>query len=132
MREVPTSPFRRTCGKMTEFKKDPLRSQARRDIIRALGDKEISNKPELVDITKLSPLTINSIIREFRNYKIVTCHAGGMYALSGEGKEVYLQLLSDKKYRKKEYDRKVRDTWSESEVVIRRTIYIDEEEPVEK
>lgn len=116
---------------MTEYKKDPLRSQARRDIIRALGDKEISNKPELVDITKLSPLTINAIIREFRNYKIVTCHAGGMYALSGEGKEVYLQLLSDKKYRKKEYDRKVRETWGESEVVIRRTIYIDEDEQAE-
>ncbi len=126
-----TLSLRRTCGKMTEYKKDPLRSQARRDIIRALGDKEISNKLELVDITKLSPLTINAIIREFRNYKIVTCHAGGMYALSGEGKEVYLQLLSDKKYRKKEYDRKARETWSESEVVIRRTIYIDEEEPVE-
>ncbi|MHA1155338.1 MAG: hypothetical protein ACTSQK_04445 [Candidatus Heimdallarchaeota archaeon] len=117
---------------MTEYKKDPLRSQARRDIIRALGDKEISNKPELVVITKLSPLTINAILREFRNYKIITCHAGGMYALSGEGREVYLQLLSDKKYRKKEYDRKIRNTWSESEVVIRRTIYIDEEEDEEE
>ncbi|MHA1558137.1 MAG: hypothetical protein ACTSPM_14555 [Candidatus Heimdallarchaeota archaeon] len=101
-------------------------------IIRALGDKEISNKPELVVITKLSPLTINAILREFRNYKIITCHAGGMYALSGEGREVYLQLLSDKKYRKKEYDRKIRNTWSESEVVIRRTIYIDEEEDEEE
>ena len=113
---------------MSEYKKDPLRSQARRDVIRALGDKEISNKPELVEITNLSPLTINAIIREFRNYKIITCHAGGMYALSGEGREVYLQLLSDRKYRKKEYDRKHRDTWSESKVVERRTIYIEEEE----
>jgi len=116
---------------MSEYKKDPLRSQARRDVIRALGDKEISNKPELVEITNLSPLTINAIIREFRNYKIITCHAGGMYALSGEGREVYLQLLSDRKYRKKEYDRKHRDTWSESKVVERRTVYIDEEEEVE-
>ena len=120
--------MRRTCGNMNEYKKDQLRSQARRDVIRVLGDKEISNKPELVELTKLSPLTINAIIREFRNYKIITCHAGGMYALSGEGREIYLQLLSDKKYRKKEYDRKYRDTWSESEVVERRTIIIDEED----
>lgn len=112
---------------MREFKKDPLRSQARRDIIRVLGENEIANKIELVELTSLSPLTINAILREFRNYKIITCHAGGMYALSGEGREFYIQLLTDKKYRKREYDRKMRETWSESEVIERRTIIIDDE-----
>ena len=119
---------------MREYKKDPLRSQARRDIIRALGEKDIANKKELVEITNLSPLTINAILREFRNYQIITCHAGGLYALSGEGREFYLQLLSDKKYRKREYERRMSSAWSEPEVVHRRTIYIgeDEEETTEE
>lgn len=100
---------------MTDYKKDPLRSQARRDVLRAIGDNDIINKFEIVKLTDLSPLTINSILREFRNYKIVTCHAGGMYALSGEGREVYIQLLSDKKYRKKEYERSLKSMWQEEE-----------------
>ena len=113
---------------MKEFKKDPLRSRARRDVIRAIGDNEIVNKGELAELTKLSPLTINAIIREFRNYKLVTCHAGGLYALSGEGKEFYIQLLSDKRYRKRDYERRMKEKCSESEISIKRTIYIDENE----
>lgn len=117
---------------MKEYKKDPLRSQARRDVIKAIGDNDIINKNELVEITKLSPLTVNAIIREFRNYQIVTCHAGGMYALSGEGREFYIQLLSDRKYRKKDYDRRMKETWSETEVTVKKTIYINEEDDPSK
>ncbi|HUT79587.1 MAG TPA: hypothetical protein VMZ29_00170 [Candidatus Bathyarchaeia archaeon] len=113
---------------MTDYKKDPIRSQARRDVLKAIGDKEIINKFEIVEETALSPLTINSILREFRNYKIITCHAGGMYALSGEGREFYFQILNDKKYRKKDYDRRVAELSEEENRVIH-TIYIDEEEP---
>ncbi|NHJ38971.1 MAG: hypothetical protein FK731_02985 [Asgard group archaeon] len=100
---------------MTIYKRDPLRSQARRDVLKAIGDNEIINKYEIVEITKLSPLTINSILREFRNYKIVTCHSGGMYALSGEGKEVYFQLLSDKNYLKKEYERRIQKLYDDED-----------------
>lgn len=116
---------------MTEYKKDPLRSQARRDVIKAIGDNDIINKYEIVSITELSPLTINSILREFRNYKIVTCHAGGMYALSGEGREVYSQLLTDRKYQRRIYERKAKEYAAEEERVIH-TIYIDEEDKSEK
>ena len=119
---------------MTNYKRDPLRSQARRDVLKAIGDNEILNKYEIVKITNLSPLTINSILREFRNYKIITCHSGGLYALSGEGKEVYYQLLNNKAYLKKAYERRVQqmyDTDEEEERVIH-TIYIDEEEDEEK
>ena len=114
---------------MTEYKRDPLRSQARRDVLKAIGDNEIINKLEIVKLTELSPLTINSILREFRNYKIVTCHAGGLYALSGEGREVYIQMLSDKRYRKKEYERRMKKMWSkENEVRNIRTIVLDDDE----
>ena len=112
---------------MTEYKKDPLRSQARRDVLKAIGDTEIINKYEIVDLTELSPLTINSILREFRNHKIVTCHAGGMYALSGEGREVYVQLLNDKKYQRKAYERRAKKTTNPEERIIH-TIYIDQDE----
>ncbi|NHK29781.1 MAG: hypothetical protein FK730_00420 [Asgard group archaeon] len=112
---------------MTTYKRDPLRSQARRDVLKAIGDNEIINKFEIVDITSLSPLTINSILREFRNYKIVTCHSGGMYALSGEGKEVYYQLLSDKRYIKKEYDRRMKKQYEKDNERVVHTIYLDEE-----
>jgi hypothetical protein len=114
---------------MTTYKRDPLRSQARRDVLKAIGDNEIINKYEIVELTNLSPLTINSILREFRNYKIVTCHSGGMYALSGEGKEVYFQLLSDKRYLKKEYDRRIKRLYekdNENKNIVH-TIYLDEE-----
>jgi predicted methyltransferase len=114
---------------MTTYKRDPLRSQARRDVLKAIGDNEIINKYEIVELTNLSPLTINSILREFRNYKIVKCHSGGMYALSGEGKEVYFQLLSDKRYLKKEYDRRIERLYkkdNENKNIVH-TIYIDEE-----
>ena len=117
---------------MKEFKKDPLRSQARRDVIRAIGDNDIVNKGEIAELTSLSPLTINAIIREFRNYKLVTCHAGGLYALSGEGKEFYIQLLSDKRYRKKDYDKRMKEQWNGSEITIKRTIYIDDDEEEDK
>ncbi|MHA1213432.1 MAG: hypothetical protein ACTSSH_13360 [Candidatus Heimdallarchaeota archaeon] len=115
---------------MTDYKKDPLRSQARRDVIKVIGDKEIVNKFEIVKITNLSPLTINSILREFRNYKIITCHAGGLYALSGDGQEVYLQLLTDKTYRKKEYNQRIKSIPDNEEPIVH-TIYIDEDEPSE-
>jgi len=118
-----------SCRKMTEYKRDPLRSQARRDILKAIGDNEIINKHEIVKLTDLSPLTINSILREFRNYKIITCHAGGLYALSGEGREVYIQMLNDKRYKKKEYERRMKKTWSkENEVRKIHTLVIDEDE----
>ncbi|MBN1328820.1 MAG: hypothetical protein JXA54_05045 [Candidatus Heimdallarchaeota archaeon] len=116
---------------MTDYKKDPIRSQARRDVLKAIGDKDIINKFEIVEETDLSPLTINSILREFRNYKIITCHAGGMYALSGEGREFYTQLLNDKKYRKRDYDRRLTEVSEEDERIIH-TIYIDEDEPPKK
>ena len=118
-----------SCRKMTEYKRDPLRSQARRDILKAIGDNEIINKLEIVELTDLSPLTINSILREFRNYKIVTCHAGGLYALSGEGREVYIQMLNDKRYQKKEYERRVKKTWTKkNEVRNIRYIVIEEDD----
>ena len=118
---------------MTEYKRDPLRSQARRDVLRAIGDNDIINKLEIVRLTDLSPLTINSILREFRNYKIVTCHAGGLYALSGKGREVYIQMLNDKRYQKKDYERRMKKTWSqENEVRNIRTIVIDDEDSSEK
>ena len=118
-----------SCQKMTEYKRDPLRSQARRDILKAIGDNEIINKLEIVELTDLSPLTINSILREFRNYKIVTCHAGGLYALSGEGREVYIQMLNDKRYQKKEYERRVKKTWTKkNEVRNIRYIVIEEDD----
>ncbi|NHJ46949.1 MAG: hypothetical protein FK733_04095 [Asgard group archaeon] len=115
---------------MTNYKRDPLRSQARRDVLKAIGDNDILNKYEIVKITNLSPLTINSILREFRNYKIITCHSGGMYALSGEGKEVYFQLLNNKSYLKKAYDRRVKQMYEseEKEERVIHTIYIDEDE----
>ncbi|MEA2070563.1 MAG: hypothetical protein U9O98_04660 [Asgard group archaeon] len=81
---------------MREYKGNPLRSQARRDILKAIGDNEIVNKNQIVEITDLSPLTIDSILREFRNYKLVFCHIGGMYTLSGEGEQYYLQLRKNK------------------------------------
>ncbi|MFW9924280.1 MAG: hypothetical protein ACFFDW_13430 [Candidatus Thorarchaeota archaeon] len=112
---------------MKEFKKDPLRSQARRDIIKALGESEIINKMQLVEITNLSPLTINAILREFRNYHIVTCHAGGMYALSGEGRECYFQLLSDKRFRKKEFERRSKEMSNDNENNIKKSIIIEED-----
>ncbi len=118
-----------SCRKMTEYKRDPLRSQARRDVLKAIGDNEIINKLEIVRLTDLSPLTINSILREFRNYKIVTCHAGGMYALSGEGREVYIQMLNDKKYQKKEYERRLEKSWNtDSEIRNIRSVIIEEEQ----
>lgn len=112
---------------MKEFKKDPLRSQARRDIIRALGENEIINKLQIAEMTNLSPLTINAILREFRNYHIVTCHAGGMYALSGEGKEFYFQLLSDKRFRKKEFERRTKEFSEENEISTKKSIIIEED-----
>jgi len=122
-----------SCRKMTEYKRDPLRSQARRDVLKAIGDNEIINKLEIVRLTDLSPLTINSILREFRNYKIVTCHAGGLYALSGEGREVYIQMLNDKKYQKKEYERRIKKSWkTENEVRNIRTIVIDDDKEVDE
>lgn len=111
---------------MREYKKDPLRSRARRDIIRALGEKEIINKIEIVSLTDLSPLTVNSILREFRNYKIITCHAGGLYALSGEGREFYIQLMNDKKYRKMAYNERMKEVWDKQERE-RKSIYINED-----
>lgn len=118
-----------SCQKMTDYKRDPLRSQARRDILKAIGDNEIINKLEIVKLTDLSPLTINSILREFRNYKIVTCHAGGLYALSGEGTEVYIQMLNDKRYQKREYERRMKKTWSkENEVRNIRSFVIEEKD----
>jgi hypothetical protein len=115
---------------MSNYKRDPLRSQARRDVLKAIGDNEILNKYEIVKITNLSPLTINTILREFRNYKIVTCHSGGLYALSGEGKEVYYQLLNDKRYLKKAYERRIQQMHEkeEEEPRVVHTIYIDEDE----
>ncbi len=90
---------------------------------------EIINKLEIVKLTDLSPLTINSILREFRNYKIITCHAGGLYALSGEGREVYIQMLNDKRYKKKEYERRMKKTWSkENEVRNIRSFVIEEDD----
>ncbi|MHA1743972.1 MAG: hypothetical protein ACTSXO_06965 [Candidatus Heimdallarchaeota archaeon] len=116
---------------MREYKKDPLRSQARRDILKVIGDHDLVNKYEIVERTSLSPLTINNILREFRHYQIITCHAGGMYALSGEGREIYLQMLNDKKYQKKEYNRRMKaKKTDEPEERVIRTIFIDEEEPV--
>jgi predicted methyltransferase len=112
---------------MTEYKKDPLRSRARRDVLRAIGENEIINKLEIVQLTDLSPLTINSILREFRNYKIVTCHAGGLYALSGEGREIYVQLLNDNKYKKQDYNNRFSSRDNEEEERVIHTIYIDEE-----
>jgi len=118
---------------MREYKKDPLRSQARRDVLKAIGDHDIINKYEIVQLTSLSPMTISNILREFRNYQIITCHAGGMYALSGEGREIYLQMLNDKKYRKKEYSRKLKASRKgEPEERVIRTIYINEDEPTKK
>lgn len=116
---------------MREYKKDPLRSRARRDIIRALGEKEIINKVEIVSLTDLSPLTVNSILREFRNYKIITCHAGGMYALSGEGREFYIQLMNDKKYRKMAYDERMKSEWDKQDQE-RRTINISDDNKEEE
>ncbi len=114
---------------MTDYKRDPIRSQARRDVLRAIGDNDIINKFEIVELTDLSPLTINSILREFRNYKIITCHAGVMYSLSGEGREVYIQLLRDKKYRKKEYERRMKSMWQEEENTENtRLIIIDDDD----
>ncbi|MHA1124145.1 MAG: hypothetical protein ACTSO7_00550 [Candidatus Heimdallarchaeota archaeon] len=110
---------------MREYKKDPLRSRARRDIIRALGEKEIINRLEIVSLTDLSPLTVNSILREFRNYKIITCHAGGLYALSGEGRECYIQLMNDKKYRKLAYEERMKAEWAKQENE-RKSIYIED------
>lgn len=112
---------------MREYKKDPLRSRARRDIIRALGEKEIINRVEIVNLTDLSPLTVNSILREFRNYKIITCHAGGLYALSGEGREYFIQLMNDKKYRKLAYDERMKAQWNKEER-IRKTIEIKDDD----
>jgi hypothetical protein len=118
-----------SCRKMTDYKRDPLRSQARRDILKAIGDSDIINKLEIVKLTDLSPLTINSILREFRNYKIVTCHAGGLYALSGEGREVYIQMINDKRFRKNEYERRMKKTWSkDNEVRNIQTLVIEEDE----
>ncbi|MBK5113994.1 MAG: hypothetical protein KGD59_09840 [Candidatus Heimdallarchaeota archaeon] len=114
---------------MTDYKRDPLRSQARRDVLKAIGDSDIINKLEIVKLTDLSPLTINSILREFRNYKIVTCHAGGLYALSGEGREVYIQMINDKRFRKNEYERRMKKTWSkDNEVRNIQTLVIEEDE----
>lgn len=118
-----------SCRKMTDYKRDPLRSQARRDVLKAIGDSDIINKLEIVKLTDLSPLTINSILREFRNYKIVTCHAGGLYALSGEGREVYIQMINDKRFRKNEYERRMKKTWSkDNEVRNIQTLVIEEDE----
>ena len=122
---------------MKEYKKDPLRSQARRDIIKVLGEKDIVNKSELAELTNLSPLTINAILREFRNYKIITCHIGGLYTLSGEGREFYIQLLSDKRFRKRDYELRIKGKWNQDEPIIKHTIIFDdkltkEEEEEEK
>jgi len=113
---------------LTEYKRDPLRSQARRDILKALGEHEILNKPQIVEITDLSPLTINSILREFRNYKIVTCHAGGLYALSGEGRDVYHQLLNDKRFQRKLYEKRLSENSPNEEPRVIHTIIIDDSE----
>ncbi len=116
---------------MREYKKDPLRSRARREIIRCLGEKEIINKIEIVSLTDLSPLTVNSILREFRNYKIITCHAGGLYALSGEGREFFIQLMNDKKYRKMAYNERMKSVWDKQERE-RKSIYITDEDDDDK
>jgi hypothetical protein len=113
---------------MREYKGNPVRSQARKDVLCAIGDYEIVNKNQIVKITQLSPLTINNILREFRNHKMVTCHAGGMYALSGEGKRYYYEIIEDKSYRKKDYEKRLKELgYDEESEKIKRTIIIDEE-----
>lgn len=114
---------------MTGIKRNPIRSFARKLVLKTIGDKEIINKNEIVEVTKLSPLTINSILREFRNQKLINCHIGGLYSLSGEGQEWYFQLLNNKKFRKKEYEHRIeKEQQNESEEKIKRTIIIDEDE----
>ena len=52
-----------------------------------------------------------------------------MYALSGEGREVYIQMLNDKRYQKKEYERRMRKTWrNNNEVRNIRTLVIEDDD----
>jgi transcription initiation factor IIE alpha subunit len=92
---------------MASFKRNPIRSFARKQIIKAIGDQELVNKKEIAKITHLSPLTVSSILREFRNYKLVICHIGGLYSLSGDGEHYYLKLKDDTKFKSKLYDHRL-------------------------
>ncbi|MBD3189290.1 MAG: hypothetical protein GF308_01530 [Candidatus Heimdallarchaeota archaeon] len=117
---------------MAGIKRNPIRSFARKLVLKTIGDKEIINKNEIVEITGLSPLTINSILREFRNQKLINCHIGGLYSLSGEGQEWYFQLLNNKKFKKKEYKHRIEKEQQEELEKVKRTIFIDEDEKEQK